>query len=246
MRCFRWGFLCATLLTFLALGACATHTYEQQVVPFKLPMAYPNFTRAGGADIAAKAYDDPNEAAKAFDYDMRGSGVLPVEIVFDNRGNHSLEIVPAQTFLVDTANNLWPILDANLAYDRINKKTEMGKVLPEAAKGGVLGAAAGAILGAAIGIVTRTNVGNAAGAGAAVGGAIGSVAGGTKGAMDTDTQARIREDLSKRSLENRPVRPGEIAYGFVFFPGEAAKAKELRLQVKEVDTGVRHALIMAF
>ena len=79
-----------------------------------------------------------------------------------------------------------------------------------------------------------------------MGAAIGGVAGGTKGAMDTDTQTRIREDLSKRSLENRPVRPGEIAYGFVFFPGEAAKAKELRLQVKEVDTGVRHALIMPF
>ena len=139
LRCYRLGFLCVTLSTLLALGACATHTYEQQVVPFKLPMAYPNFTQAGGSDIAAKAYDDPNEAAKAFDYDMRGSGILPVEIIFDNKGNHSLEIVPGQTFLVDTANNLWPILDANLAYDRINKKTEMGKVLPEAAKGSVLG-----------------------------------------------------------------------------------------------------------
>ncbi|HME44746.1 MAG TPA: hypothetical protein VKF36_16775 [Syntrophorhabdales bacterium] len=244
-RC-RLVSLCVTLSAIVTLSACATHTYDQQVVPFKLPMAYPNFTQAGGADIAAKAYNDPNEAAKAFDYDMRGSGILPVEIIFDNKGNHSLEIVPGQTFLVDTANNLWPILDANLAYDRIDKKTQMSNVLPQAAKGSVLGAAAGALLGAAVGIVTRTNVGNAAGTGAAVGAAIGGVAGGTKGAMDTDTQTKIREDLSKRSLENRPVRPGEVAYGFVFFPGEAAKAKELRLQVKEVDTGVRHALIMPF
>jgi len=240
----RFGVLTVTMSTILALGAC--HTYQQQIVPFRLPPAYPTYTQAGGADIAAKAYDDPNEAAKAFDYDMRGSGILPVEIIFDNKGNHSLEIVPAQTFLVDTANNLWPILDANLAYDRIEKKTQMSNVLPQAAKGSVLGAAAGALLGAAVGIVTRTNVGNAAGTGAAVGAAIGGVAGGTKGAMDTDTQTRIREDLSKRSLENRPVKPGEIAYGFVFFPGEATKAKELRLRVREVDTGVRHALVMPF
>ncbi len=244
-RC-KIAFPAICILVILAFASCATHTYDQQVVPFKMPMAYPNFTRAGGADIAAKAYDDPAEAKQAFNYDMRGSGIFPVQVVFDNRGNHSLEIVPAQTFLVDDANNLWPILDQNMAYDRIEKKTQMGKVLPEAARGGVWGAAAGAVLGAAIGIVTRGTVGNAAGMGAALGGAIGGVAGGTKGAMDTDVQAKVREDLSRRSLENRPVKPGEIAYGFVFFPGEATKAKELRLQVREVDTGVRHALIMPF
>ena len=228
----------------LSLASC--HTYQPQVVPFKLPPAYPSFTQVGGADIAAKAYDNPNEAAQAFDYDMRGSGILPVEIIFDNKGSHPLEIIPGQTFLVDTADNLWPILDANLAYDRIQKKTQMGNVVPQAAKGGLLGAAAGAVLGAAVGIVTRTNVGNAAGTGAAIGAAIGGVAGGTKGAMDTEPQARIGEDLAKKSLQNRPIKPREIAYGFVFFPGEAGKAKELRLLVKEVDTGVIHSLIMTF
>jgi hypothetical protein len=119
-------------------------------------------------------------------------------------------------------------------------------VVPEAARGGVLGGAAGAVLGAAIGIVTGTNVGQAAARGAAVGAAVGATAGGVKGATDTDAQAKIREDLYKRSLENRPVKPGEIAYGFVFFPGEASKAKELRLQVREADTGRFYSLIMSF
>jgi hypothetical protein len=244
LRYHRSVFVCVTLLMVLALGAC--QTYQPQVVPFKMPMAYPNFTRAGGADIAAKSYDDPTEASQAFGYDMRGSGILPVQVIFDNKGNHSLEIVPGQTFLVDNANNLWPVLDQNQAYDRISKKTEMGNIAPNAAKGAFLGAATGALLGAAIGIVTRQNVGGAAGMGAAVGAAVGGTAGGVKGATDTEPQARIREDLNKRSLQNRPVRPGEIAYGFVFFPGEAAKARELRLQVREVDTGVRHALVMPF
>jgi hypothetical protein len=240
----RLTFLCAVGFIILLLASC--QTYQPQVVPFKMPAAYPNVTRAGGADIAAKAYDDPNEAGQAFGYDMRGSGILPVQVVIDNRGTHPLEMVPGQTFLVDTANNMWPILDANLAYDRIQKKTELGKVVPEAARGGVLGGAAGAVLGAAIGIVTGTNVGQAAARGAAVGAAVGATAGGVKGATDTDAQAKIREDLYKRSLENRPVKPGEIAYGFVFFPGEASKAKELRLQVREADTGRFYSLIMSF
>jgi hypothetical protein len=244
IRHHRSLFLCASLIAIFSLASC--QTYQPQVVPFKMPAAYPNVTRAGGADIAAKAYDDPNEAGQAFGYDMRGSGILPVQVVIDNRGTHPLEMVPGQTFLVDTANNMWPILDANLAYDRIQRKTELGKVVPEAAKGGVLGGTAGAIIGAAIGIVTGTNVGQAAARGAAVGAAVGATVGGVKGATDTDAQARIREDLYKRSLENRPVKPAEIAYGFVFFPGEASKAKELRLTVREADTGRFHSLIMSF
>jgi hypothetical protein len=132
LRYHRSVFVCVTLLMVLALGAC--QTYQPQVVPFKMPMAYPNFTRAGGADIAAKSYDDPTEASQAFGYDMRGSGILPVQVIFDNKGNHSLEIVPGQTFLVDNANNLWPVLDQNQAYDRISKKTEMGNIAPNAAR----------------------------------------------------------------------------------------------------------------
>jgi hypothetical protein len=240
----RLIFLCAILFTVLSLASC--QTYQPQVVPFKMPAAYPNFTRAGGADIAARAYDDRTEAEQAFGYDMRGSGILPVQVIFDNKGNHPLQIVPGQAFLVDADNNLWPVLEQNQAYDRIQKKTEMGKIVPEAAKGGLLGGAAGAVLGAAIGIVTGTNVGSAAGMGAAVGAAVGGTAGGVKGATDPEPQARIREDLNKRSLENRPIKPREMAYGFVFFPGEAVKAKELRILVKEVDTGVIHSLIMPF
>ena len=125
LRHHRLAFLGAALLMVILVASC--HTYQPEVVPFKLPPAYPSFARAGGAGIAAKAYDDPNEAAKAFGYDMRGSGILPVEIIFDNKGNHSLAIVPGQTFLVDTANNLWPVLDANLAYDRIQKKNPDGQ-----------------------------------------------------------------------------------------------------------------------
>jgi len=33
------------------------------------------------------------------------------------------------------------------------------------------------------------------------------------------------------------VAPQELAHGFVFFPGEAKKAQELRLRLREADTG---------
>jgi hypothetical protein len=226
------------------LAGCSA--YKQQVVPFKMPSAYPNATEVAGATIAAKAYDDSQEAQNAFGFDIRGAGVFPIQVIFDNRGPHPLEIAPDQTFLVDEQGNLWPVLDSGLVYNRVAKKSEMGKVLPEAGKGSLWGGAAGAVLGAAIGIVTGTNVGSAVGKGAAAGAAMGATIGGVKGASDRDPQTQIREDLERRSLESRPVRPYEIAHGFIFFPGESGRSKELRIRLREMDTKQSHAVIMRF
>jgi uncharacterized protein YcfJ len=147
-------------------------------------------------------------------------------------------IIAEQTFLIDAEGNVWPILEQNLAYDRLSKQTELGRVVPEAAKRGLLFGAAGAVIGAAIGIVTGTNVGAAAGKGAAIGAAAGVVSGGGQAAIDqTDVQSKIKQDLQTRSLQYRAVKPGELAHGFIFYPGEAKTAKVLRLQIKETDTG---------
>jgi hypothetical protein len=153
----------AALLMVVWLVACTS--YERQVVPFKMPAAYPNATAVADATIAAKAYDNKEEATAAFGFDIRGAGILPVQVIFDNTGGHPLEILTDKTFLVDEEANLWPILDQRMAYDRLSGKTELGKVLPEAAKGGFLAGAAGAVIGAAIGIVTGQNVAAAAGKG---------------------------------------------------------------------------------
>lgn len=243
MRRMKW--LCLIVI-FLLVAVSACTKYERQVVPFQLPAAYPNATEAAEATIAAKAYDGKDEAGNAFGFDIRGAGILPVQVIFDNKGAHSLEILPGQTFLVDEANNLWPILDASLAYDRINKKTELGNVVPEGAKSGMLAGAAGGIIGAAIGIVTGTSVGEAAAKGAAIGAAAGLTMGGAKGLTDDEARYQIRDDLKTRSLEKRAVKPHEIAHGFIFFPGEAGKPKELRLHLKATDTGTIYPLILKF
>jgi hypothetical protein len=236
--------LIAAFLLSASLMACTR--YERQVVPFKMPSAYPNATEVADATVAAKSYDGKDEAGKAFGFDIRDAGILPVQVIFDNRGNHPLEIVPVQTFLVDEENNLWPILDQNLAYDRLTKKTELGKVVPEGGKYGALAGAAGGIIGAAIGIVSGQNVGDAAMKGAALGAAAGLTMGGSKGLTDQDVQYQIQDDLKTRSLEKRAVKPREIAHGFIFFPGEAKKSKELRLQLKAIDTGVVYPITLKF
>jgi len=238
------GFVVSILLLALTFTGC--ESYKQQVVPFKLPTAYPNVTTVADAQIAAQAYEDSKQAEEAFGFDIRGAGVLPVKVVFDNTGTHTLEIVTEQTFLVDSDNNLWPILDQNMAYDRISKKTELGKVAPEAAKGALLAGAAGAIIGAAVGIVTGGGVGQAIGKGAAVGAAAGATIGGAKGLSDHDVQMQIRDDLDSRSLKRKAVPPRQVAHGFIFFPGEAKNAREIRLFLKATDTGQTYPLSLKF
>jgi hypothetical protein len=236
----------AALSMLLAIGLSACTTYERQVVPFKMPAAYPNATPVADATIAAKAYDNPEEATAAFGFDIRGAGIFPVQVIFDNTGNHPLEVLTDKTLLVDEENNLWPILDERMAYDRLSKKTELGRVVPEAAKGGLLAGAAGAVIGAAIGIVTGQNVAAAAGKGAAVGAAAGITMGGARGLSESDVRYQIQEDLRNRSLEKRPVAPHEVAHGFIFYPGEAKKAKELRISIRAVDTRQVYPLILRF
>ncbi|MCX5831604.1 MAG: hypothetical protein NT140_06925 [Deltaproteobacteria bacterium] len=93
MRRTKW--LCLIVI-FLLVAVAACTKYERQVVPFQLPAAYPNATEAAEATIAAKAYDGKDEAGNAFGFDIRGAGILPVQVIFDNKGAHSLEIVPAK------------------------------------------------------------------------------------------------------------------------------------------------------
>lgn len=232
------------IVILFLIGGCTS--YKRQVVPFKMPAAFPNATKVAGATVAAKAYDDAREAKKAFGWDIRGAGLYPVQVIFDNLGDYFLEIEPSQTFLIDGENNLWSILDSSLAYNRVSKKSDMTRIAKAGVKPGILAAVGGALLGAAIGIVGGSNVGSAAGKGAALGAAIGATMGGARAAgSEGEARAEISDDLMGKSMENRPIEPHSIAHGFIFFPGEAQGAGELRLQLRVVETGDIYTLRLA-
>jgi hypothetical protein len=228
-------------ISLIFLAACTT-TYKAKPLPFKAPSAYPNVKEVAGAALGAKAFADPKEAAEAFGFDILGAGLLPVQVVFDNKGAHPLEINALQTFLEDGQGNLWPILSSEMAYERATKYAQTKKIFKEGAYHGFLGAAAGAVIGAAVGIVSGENVASAAGKGAAVGAAAGATLGGAQEYASNDARRAISDDLQHKSLQNKAVAPDSLAYGFIFFPAEARSAKLLRLQVVESDTGSPHVL----
>jgi hypothetical protein len=79
------------------------------------------------------------------------------------------------------------------------------------------------------------------GQGAAVGAAAGATTGGAKGYTSDEARLTVVNDLKQRSLENKPIGRG-LSYGVILFPGEAKAAKQLRLQLREVETGRSHIL----
>lgn len=229
------------VFTVAAFSGCAP-AYKAKPLSFKAPTSYPNYTQIDGVGIGARAYVSPERAKEAFGFDIRAAGMLPVEIVFDNEGRMPLEIDGGQTFLEDGEGNLWPILSTKIAYERATKYAKTNQVFESGAYHGFLGATAGAILGAAIGIVSGENAIRSAGQGAALGGAAGAVLGGA-GSMGSDSARRsIMQDLRDKSLQYRPIPPGGLSFGFLFFPGEAKTARLLRLKIREGRNGPVHVL----
>lgn len=217
-----------SLALILALtSGCST--YGERVAPVPLPAAQADAVTVEGAVLLGRSYADPEAAERAFGFDIRGAGLLPVQFVVDNGSGAAMRLEPAQTFLLDDAGNAWPVLSAEKASERVRSSVEVGETFAGAAKPAFLLGAAGAAVGFAIGVITGEDVGAATRKGAAAGGAAGAAMGGTQ--RYAETGADVRRDLREQSLVNRTIKPGELTYGFLFFPGkdEAQSAKALRL-----------------
>jgi hypothetical protein len=231
------NYVYSILAGFVILLVGCTTAYKAKPLPIKHPSTYPNAVQVAGATIGSKAFVDKEEAQTAFGFDVRSAGMLPVQIVVDNQGKKGLSIVASQTFLQDEEGNLWPVLADNFAYERVTKYAQTKKIFKEGAYAGALSGAAGALIGAAIGIVAGENVLSTAGKGAAVGAAAGATMGGLGGyASAGEARRRVMEDFEHKNLQNKPLPPNALSYGYIFFPGEAQSAQSLRLQLKEEGT----------
>ena len=233
------------LLIAAHISACAT--YENRAVSFRPPQDYINYKDASGLQVGAEAFADEKLAGETFGFNIRAAGVLPVQVVMDNRSGQEVEIVSGQTFLVDASNGYWKILSNKEAVDRIEKATQAGTIGSGAGKGAAYGAAAGALLGLAIGIVSGRHVGSAVVKGGVLGGAGGAVIGGASKAGDERSlEYKIADDMREKGIEGKVIPVESLADGFIFFPGEAATAKELRLQVRFRASGKVQTLSLRF
>lgn len=212
-------FFLAVILLFSP--SCA---YKERVQPITLPASTENYVVVYGVQISAKALADTKEANDTFGFDIRGAGLLPVQIVFQNDGDRPVALVAEQTFLIDSRNQAWPVNTLDRTYNRVEKHVDMGEAAAGAAKPALLLGAAGALAGLAVGIVTGDNIGAAMGKGAAIGAAAGAIGGGVSGYQDA--RGKIKQDLSQKALVNKEILPSQLGYGMLFFPGFAEEAQD--------------------
>jgi len=243
----RTAWVLCLLVAIVALGSgCAQ--YRRKPLAFLMPADMGNAVSIEGAEIGARLLSDRGEAEEAFGFDIISAGVLPVQVVIDNKGSSPVVIDPTQTFLVEGGGTAvrWPVLEQDVAFERISEKTDWGKVAPEAGKGAVIGAVVGAVGGLAVGILTDTGTAEAVGGGAAIGSAAGTVIGGVKGRQEhEDVERSILKDLRTRSLGNKAVEPDAIGHGLIFFGTEAGNPANLLLRVKNTQTGASSTVELA-
>jgi hypothetical protein len=231
--------LSIVMMLLLIVTGCTG--YKSQYIPFKAPEAYVNHKVMDGVTVGGEAYPDKKSAKKAFGFDIRGAGLLPVKLVLDNKSGETIEIFKAQTFLIDNGGNYWPLIPNTVAFDRLEKSTQFASYFGKGAgKGAVIGAVAGGILATALGIVSGNNVAEYLGKGAAMGGAGGAVIGGLHQGTSGERERQIANDLREKGLEGKEIPDLYLADGFLFFPGEAKSAKQLRLEWKDRETGKVH------
>jgi uncharacterized protein YcfJ len=219
------------LIIIAQLSGCAT--YESRSVSFRPPQDYINYQNTAGLEVGAESFADEKIAEQAFGFNIRAAGLLPVQVVLDNKSGQAVEVVSGQTFLIDETNRYWKILTNREATDRVQKATDSGAIAGGAGKGAAYGAAAGALLGLAVGIVSGRDVGSSVVKGGVLGGAGGAVIGGAnKAGDDRQRESKIADDVRDKGVEGKIMSADALASGFIFFPGEIASARELRLQIR--------------
>lgn len=223
------------MLSILIMAGCAT--YGERVAPVPLPSAHDAAVNVAGAHILARAFVDPEAAKQAFGFDIRDAGLLPVQIVIDNQSGQALAVQPQQTFLIGRQGKAWPLLTVDRAAERVRSTVIRGEAIQAGARKSLLAALAGAVAGAAIGIVTGEDVADTAGKGAVVGAAIGALGGGFS--RYSQVGQDVRQNLRRQSFARQVIANGELAHGYLFFPGkegEASAAQALRLALRIGET----------
>lgn len=232
-RFLSFSFIISVLLL---VGGCST--YGERVAPLPVPGAQAGAVSVNGADIVARGYVDPEAAKKAFGFDIRKAGLLPVQFVVDNQSGEPISVDSRDGLLLDKDGNAWPLLSGDKATTRVRDTVRSGESIASGAKASLLTGLAGAVAGAAIGVVTGGDVGESTGRGAAAGAAVGALGGGGKRYYELDRE--ISRDMLEKSLTQRPIIPGALAHGFLFFPGydsEAKSAESLRLRINFGEEG---------
>lgn len=203
------------LITALLLAACAA---KSRTVAFRPPGDFYSYQNVLGLKVGAELFEDEKQAEEAFGFNIRAAGLLPMQLVLDNRTGQGVDIIAGQTFLVDENNRYWRVLSVKDAMARVQKYT-VGKgagksISPSQLQRLAFKVVSGSAEGVAI--VAEPAASDATG----------------KSGQDQNGESTGGEEYRHQDLEGKVMFAETLASGIVYFPGEVPSPRELRLQVK--------------
>lgn len=210
----KWiAYLSPYLIIFLCLS-CASPLHVEDVA-FRTPNSYSNYKTIDGLDIAINPITSKSRLKEFFGTDLKEAGILPVQLIVENKGGNEIEINYRQVFAISN-DNTYRVAQTLSTTAKNARKSSIGQT---AATGAVTGALVGTAVGAGIGAGVGSaydEIGEGAKSGAIVGGTTGAATGMGQGLSDSITM-KFKKQLAKHAFGDRVIYPGDIRQGFIYF-----------------------------
>lgn len=168
--------------------------------------------------IALRALESPDAGQRAFGFDIRGAGLLPIRLAIANQGSSVARIDAPQTFLIDRRGLAWPLLTLDQATARLKTAGGIGQARESDARPWTR--APETLTGFALDVVPRNGTDPAGTQSGGLGAWFG-LGGGAPLPLET----RVRNDLMGRFPRNPNLTPGQTADGYLLFPGQTGEAQ---------------------
>jgi len=228
-----------SIILLLMLTGCAA-PLRTDTTTFRLPTQYPNHQEIDGLELAVVPVAGVERSRAVFGTDMHTAGILPVQIIAQNKGSREFEVNAAQMFGMTPNGELTVAYTLRRSAERVRESSIGATAATQAAVGAIAGAAAGAAIGAAASGASGGDAGSGAAAGAAIGGAVGAGSGAAAGLSDAIT-VQFKKELAAVAFEDRVVYPGDLQQGFIYFKWKPYT--QVRVKVFNITTGETREMV---
>ena len=181
-----------------------------------------------GVHIGAELSEDPKQMEAIFGTDLHAAGILPLQLIIENKGTQTIEIVAGQTCLIDDDNRYWRPLSNQAAADRLERAEHVAAAAP--GKTARPAKMSEIIMEMAATLISRQSVQAPLIKQELPAGAI-TQESGKQPAVEKTEKGR------EKGVDGRILTAGSLLRGYLYFPADINLARELRVQVKSRDDG---------
>lgn len=232
------SFLIGSVSALFLIASCAA-PLRTNTAAFKIPASYQDYKEIDDLDIALVPIDTIDRSNEIFGTDMKAAGILPIQVIIQNKGNKEFEIKSNQIYGITSDQEYTAAYSLNKAAEHVRSSSIGTTAVSGAVAGALVGAVVGAGIGAGIGYAGG-NTNRGAQSGAMIGGATGAASGAGAGLSDQFT-VQFKKELASLAFGDRVIYPGDLIQGFVYIQWK--HYSKLRLELFNITDDKNYEMI---